>query len=81
MKRLIHILILSSMSTTSFSQAWIDTNLYPFENKYLQLETGNMHYVDEVKERSSCLYMELQPGRFCIEILLKNCQKLTDASP
>lgn len=37
------------MSTTAISQSWVDTNLYPFENKYLQLEAGNMHYVDEGK--------------------------------
>ncbi|MBN3519722.1 alpha/beta fold hydrolase [Algoriphagus lutimaris] len=37
------------MSTTAFSQSWVDTSLYPFENKYLRLEAGNVHYVDEGK--------------------------------
>ncbi len=26
---------------------WIDTFLYPFENRYIQLKAGRMHYVDE----------------------------------
>lgn len=37
------------MSSTAFSQSWVDTSLYPFENKFLRLEAGNMHYVDEGK--------------------------------
>lgn len=37
------------MHLTSFSQSWVDTTLYPFKNKYLPLESGNMHYVDEGK--------------------------------
>jgi haloalkane dehalogenase len=28
---------------------WLDSSLYPFESKYIQLEKGNMHYVDEGK--------------------------------
>ena len=28
------------MNTTSFSQSWVDTTLYPFENKYLPLDAG-----------------------------------------
>lgn len=28
---------------------WLDTTLYPFENKYIQLNAGKMHYVDEGK--------------------------------
>ena len=35
------------MNTTILSQTWVDTNLYPFENKFLELEQGNMHFVDE----------------------------------
>jgi len=37
------------MNTTAFSQSWVDTTLYPFENKFLQIDEGNMHYVDEGK--------------------------------
>lgn len=37
------------MNSTAFSQSWVDSTLYPFENKFLQLEAGNMHYVDEGK--------------------------------
>lgn len=37
------------MSTEINAQGWLETSLYPFENKYLQLEAGNMHYVDEGK--------------------------------
>ena len=35
------------MNTVALAQSWVDTNLYPFENKYLSLDAGNMHYVDE----------------------------------
>lgn len=37
------------MNTTAFSPSWVDARLYPFENNYLRLEAGNMHYVDEGK--------------------------------
>ena len=49
MKQVFNILILLIMKTTAFSQSWVDTTLYPFENKFLRLEAGNMHYVDEGK--------------------------------
>jgi haloalkane dehalogenase len=29
------------------AQKWLDTTLYPFENKFIQLDEGKMHYVDE----------------------------------
>lgn len=35
------------MSSNSTAQQWVDTNLYPFQNKMISLEAGNMHYVDE----------------------------------
>jgi pimeloyl-ACP methyl ester carboxylesterase len=35
------------MSTIAHSQSWVDTSIYPFESKFIRLETGNMHYVDE----------------------------------
>lgn len=35
------------MNTTVKSQSWLDTTLYPFENKFTQLEAGKMHYIDE----------------------------------
>lgn len=31
------------------AQNWLDRVLYPFESKYVQLEAGSMHYVDEGK--------------------------------
>lgn len=37
------------MNSTAYSQSWVDTIDYPFENKFLHLEAGNMHYVDEGK--------------------------------
>ncbi|WP_282031018.1 alpha/beta fold hydrolase [Winogradskyella eximia] len=37
------------MNLSSNSQKWLDTTLYPFENKYIQLDAGKMHYVDEGK--------------------------------
>lgn len=37
------------MNSTAFSQSWVDTVLYPFENKFLKLEAGSLHYVDEGK--------------------------------
>ncbi|WP_417593295.1 alpha/beta fold hydrolase [Owenweeksia hongkongensis] len=49
MKQVLNILILFIMSSTAFSQSWVDTSLYPFENKFLRLEAGNMHYVDAGK--------------------------------
>lgn len=33
--------------TKSQAQEWIDKSLYPFESHYLQLENGNLHYIDE----------------------------------
>lgn len=27
--------------------SWLDTQQYPFENRYIQLDAGKMHYVDE----------------------------------
>ena len=29
------------------AETWLDPKLYPFENKYLELEAGRMHYIDE----------------------------------
>ncbi|MEP0365697.1 MAG: alpha/beta fold hydrolase [Cyclobacteriaceae bacterium] len=49
MKQIFNILTLIIMNSTAFSQSWVDTTLYPFENKFLRLEAGNMHYVDEGK--------------------------------
>lgn len=37
------------MSLSVQAQIWLDTTLYPFENKFIPLETGQMHYVDEGK--------------------------------
>ncbi|MEZ5056305.1 MAG: alpha/beta fold hydrolase [Saprospiraceae bacterium] len=49
MKQVFIISILIIMNSTAFSQSWVDTTLYPFEDKFLRLEAGNMHYVDEGK--------------------------------
>jgi pimeloyl-ACP methyl ester carboxylesterase len=35
------------METETNPQNWLDVKLYPFEKRYLQLQAGNMHYVDE----------------------------------
>jgi len=35
------------MSFSVLSQAGVDPILYPFDNKYIHLEKGDMHYVDE----------------------------------
>ncbi|TBW26552.1 alpha/beta fold hydrolase [Gramella sp. KN1008] len=35
------------MNIAEFSKSWVNTNLYPFESKYLNLAAGNMHYVEE----------------------------------
>jgi len=35
------------MATSIKAQQWIDTNLYPFQHHYIQLQSGKMHYVDE----------------------------------
>ena len=49
MKHLLTISILLIMSLSVQAQKWLDTALYPFENKYIQLDAGKMHYVDEGK--------------------------------
>ncbi len=35
------------MNSVSYAQNWLDGSLYPFKSKYIQLQTGNMHYIDE----------------------------------
>ncbi len=35
------------MNAGSNAQSWIDSSLYPFESRFIQLEAGNMHYIDE----------------------------------
>ena len=36
------------MMNSSFNTPdWLDQSLYPFESKYIQLDAGNMHYIDE----------------------------------
>lgn len=35
------------MRSNQASNSWVDNKLYPFENNYIQLEAGAMHYVDE----------------------------------
>ncbi len=47
MKRFLTLLILFFMNLTVNAQTWLDTTLYPFEHKYIQLEDGKMHYIDE----------------------------------
>lgn len=49
MKHLVTISILSIMSLSVKAQQWLDTTIYPFENKYVELDAGQMHYVDEGK--------------------------------
>jgi pimeloyl-ACP methyl ester carboxylesterase len=49
MRQLFFILTYIIMNTSAHSQSRVDTVLYPFESKYLQLKEGNMHYVDEGK--------------------------------
>lgn len=35
------------MGVNSNSQDWLDKEMYPFEENYIDLEHGSMHYVDE----------------------------------
>lgn len=37
------------MNTTAISQTWLDTTFYPFESKFMNLDAGRMHYVEEGK--------------------------------
>ena len=47
------------MNTAAFSQSWVDTTLYPFNSKYLSLDSGKMHYIDEGQgETILCLHGE-----------------------
>jgi haloalkane dehalogenase len=49
MKQILLIITLSIMSSTVQSQKWVDPSLYPFQNKFIQLSAGEMHYIDEGK--------------------------------
>ena len=37
------------MSLISKSQSWVNPSLYPFKSKFISLDEGQMHYVDEGK--------------------------------
>lgn len=37
------------MNTALNTQNWLDASLYPFKSKYMPLEAGQMHYIDEGK--------------------------------
>lgn len=41
--------MLTSLNLNAQNPEWLDSTLYPFKNKYIQLESGKMHYVDEGK--------------------------------
>ena len=47
MKQLLVLSILSIMSMSANANEWLDRSLYPFESKYVELESGRMHYIDE----------------------------------
>ncbi len=47
MNRFLTLSILFFMNLTMNAQSWLDTTLYPFTSNHIQLEAGNMHYVDE----------------------------------
>lgn len=49
MKPLFTLMITVIMTTLMHAQDWVDPILYPFESKYIQLDGGNMHYIDEGK--------------------------------
>ena len=52
MRQLLIISVLFSMKLSVQGQKWLDTTLYPFENKYINLEAGKMHYIDEGKGKT-----------------------------
>lgn len=37
------------MGNSTSKNAWVNTDLYPFESQHLALEAGKMHYIDEGK--------------------------------
>ena len=37
------------MNAWNQSPAWLDSQLYPFKSRFIELESGRMHYVDEGK--------------------------------
>jgi len=47
MKRFLTLSMLFFMNLLLQAQTWVDTTLYPFNNNYVQLDAGKMHYVDE----------------------------------
>lgn len=40
------------MTQSAFYPSWVDTQLYPFDSKFLSLKAGDMHYVDEGKGKT-----------------------------
>lgn len=47
MNRLLLVLVILGMGVNANSQDWLDKEMYPFEENYIDLEHGSMHYVDE----------------------------------
>lgn len=47
MKHFFTLLIKIVMNTTTNAPQWLDRSLYPFESKFIRLEAGRMHYIDE----------------------------------
>ncbi|MEL6832866.1 MAG: alpha/beta fold hydrolase [Bacteroidota bacterium] len=47
MKSFLIILLTVMLVQNSQTQSWLDQQLYPFESHFLELESGNLHYLDE----------------------------------
>ncbi len=47
MKQIILLMLLFNLAANTEAQDWLDKDLYPFEHHYMNLSTGQMHYVEE----------------------------------
>lgn len=39
--------MITNISLSAQSPEWLDSSLYPFQNRFIELQNGKMHYIDE----------------------------------
>lgn len=54
---------------------WIDSSLFPFTSKYLQLQSGNMHYIDEGKGKTILFVHGIPTWSFLYRHFVKDLSK------
>lgn len=55
--------------------SWIDSSLFPFTSKYIQLQSGNMHYIDEGKGRTILFVHGTPTWSFLYRYFVKDLSK------